>query len=117
MKKITIPDSFEDKSYHAAMTAAEDVKKQPDTPQTRSHAYSLSFQDPEFLLKDEMRSVRLMLEFEKPEILQKWHRIESTIRNYCFSKNLSSFFLQIFSENQFAIFEQNPRSRSPFTLW
>jgi uncharacterized protein (TIGR00730 family) len=79
MKKITIPDSFEDKSYHAAVTAAEDVKKQPDTPQTRSHAYSLSFQDPEFLLKDEMRSVRLMLEFEKPEILQKWHRIESTI--------------------------------------
>ena len=79
MKKINIPSSFEHKAYHAAASAVKDANKGPQTPQTLSHAYKLAFQDTEFLLTDEMRSVRLQLEFEKPEIIQQWHRIDSTI--------------------------------------
>lgn len=79
MKKVNIPASFENKAYHAAASAVKDAEKSPETPQTLSHAYRLAFQDSEFMLTDEMRGVRLQLEYEKPEIIQKWHRIESTI--------------------------------------
>ncbi|MBT5928247.1 MAG: LOG family protein [Verrucomicrobia bacterium] len=79
MKKINIPASFEKKAYHAAASAVKDAQTSPETPQTLSHAYKLAFQDSEFLLTDEMRGVRLQLEYEKPEIIQQWQRIESTI--------------------------------------
>jgi len=89
MKKINIPASFENKAYHAAANAVKDAEKQTSTPQTRSHAYKLAFQDNEFLLRDEMRSMRLLLEFEKPEIIQQWHRVESTIVMFGGSRILS----------------------------
>ena len=63
-------------------TASEDIDKSllmPDTPQTRSPSYSLAYNDPDFLLRDELRSVRLQLEFLKPEILQQENNIYSTI--------------------------------------
>ena len=50
-----------------------------DTPQTRSSAYELSFADEQFLLRDELRPVRLQLELLKPEILQAESRIRSTV--------------------------------------
>ncbi len=49
------------------------------TPQTRSPSYALAFQDPDFLLRDELRPVRLQLELLKPELILREHRIESTI--------------------------------------
>ena len=79
MNKINIPPSFENKAYHAAASAVKDAQASSETPQTLSHAYKLAFQDQEFLLTDEMRGLRLHLEYEKPEITQQWHRIESTI--------------------------------------
>lgn len=49
------------------------------TEQTNSRSYVLSIQDSEFLLRDEMRAMRLALEFAKAElILRDWH-IRSTI--------------------------------------
>ena len=63
-------------------TASEDIDKSllmPDTPQTRSPSYSLAYNDPDFLLRDELRSVRLQLELLKPEILQQENNIYSTI--------------------------------------
>ncbi|MEM0948428.1 MAG: TIGR00730 family Rossman fold protein [Pseudomonadota bacterium] len=50
-----------------------------DTAQTRSSAYRLAFDDPEFLCRDELRPVRLQLELLKPELLQAEAGIESTI--------------------------------------
>ena len=44
-----------------------------------SSSYRLAFQDPDFLLRDELRPVRLQLELLKPELILQEHHIESTI--------------------------------------
>ncbi|WP_227427039.1 LOG family protein [Roseibaca sp. Y0-43] len=51
----------------------------PDTPQTRHPAYRLAFADPDFLVRDELRPVRLQLELLKPELLMAERGIQSTI--------------------------------------
>ena len=38
----------------------------PSSPQTESEAYKLAFQDPDFLLREELRPVRFQLELLKP---------------------------------------------------
>lgn len=63
-------------------TAEEDVgsaRLVPDTPQTRSYSYRLAYNDKDFLLRDELRPVRLQLELLKPELLQQENCIHSTI--------------------------------------
>ena len=63
-------------------TAEEDVsasKLAPDTAQTRSPSYNLAYTDDEFLLRDELRPVRLQLELLKPDLLQEEHGIHSTV--------------------------------------
>jgi len=49
------------------------------TPQTQSPSYRLAFRDHDFLLKDELRHVRLELEMLKPELILNEHGIDSTI--------------------------------------
>lgn len=51
----------------------------PDTPQTRAPSYALAFADPDFLLRDELRPVRLQLELLKPELLMNEAKVHSTI--------------------------------------
>ena len=51
----------------------------PDTPQTRSPAYRLAFDDNDFLCRDELRPVRLQLELLKPEMLMSEYGVESTV--------------------------------------
>jgi uncharacterized protein (TIGR00730 family) len=51
----------------------------PDTPQTRSPTYRLAFDDPEFLVRDELRPVRLQLELLKCEMTLAERGITSTI--------------------------------------
>jgi uncharacterized protein (TIGR00730 family) len=51
----------------------------PNTPQTTSPAYRLGFADPDFLLRDELRAVRLQLEFLKPDLLQRDRGIVATV--------------------------------------
>ena len=63
-------------------SAAEDaarVREVPATPQTLSKSYRLAFTDTEFLLREELRPVRLQLELLKPELELLARRIESTI--------------------------------------
>ena len=63
-------------------TAEEDVsaaRLTPDTKQTRSPSYRLAYTDEAFLLRDELRPVRLQLELLKPDLLQQEHGIHSTI--------------------------------------
>jgi len=55
------------------------AEKVPGTPQTRSPSYRLAFADPDFLLRDELRPVRLQLELLKPDLGLREHGIESTI--------------------------------------
>jgi uncharacterized protein (TIGR00730 family) len=51
----------------------------PDTPQTLSPTYRLAFNDNDFLLRDELRPVRLQLELLKPQLVLDEHQIESTV--------------------------------------
>ncbi|WEF24323.1 LOG family protein [Paracoccus sp. S3-43] len=51
----------------------------PDTPQTRSPAYQLAFTDRDFLLREELRPVRLQLELLKPQMLLDEAGVESTV--------------------------------------
>lgn len=63
-------------------TAAQDAvaaERSVDTPQTRSSAYRLAFADNDFLLREELRPVRLQLELLKPELIQIDEGIESTV--------------------------------------
>ena len=50
-----------------------------DTDQTRSPSYRLAFADPEFLLRNELRPVRLQLELLKPELAFQEEEIDATI--------------------------------------
>jgi uncharacterized protein (TIGR00730 family) len=61
---------------HTDMEAAHGV---PETEQTRSQAYRLAFADDDFLLRDELRPVRLQLELLKPQMLLDEYGVESTV--------------------------------------
>jgi uncharacterized protein (TIGR00730 family) len=61
---------------HEDIEAARDV---PDSPQGRAPAYRLAFADPDFLMREELRPVRLQLELLKPELLMQEYGVESTI--------------------------------------
>ncbi|PXW72387.1 hypothetical protein C7964_101499 [Loktanella sp. PT4BL] len=51
----------------------------PDTPQTRAPSYALAFADDDFMLREELRPVRLQLELLKPELLMTEAKVDSTI--------------------------------------
>jgi uncharacterized protein (TIGR00730 family) len=57
--------------------SADIVTKQ--TPQTLSPSFKPAYKDEEFLLRDELRPVRLQLELLKPELLQQEAGVTSTI--------------------------------------
>ncbi len=61
---------------HQDIVAADDV---PDTPQTRAPAYRLAFSDNDFMLREELRPVRLQLELLKPQMILDERGIQSTI--------------------------------------
>ena len=68
--------------YGALIKSFEDIQKAkdvPDTPQTRSPAYRLAFDDNEFLTSEALRPVRLQLELLKPELILQEKGIESTV--------------------------------------
>jgi uncharacterized protein (TIGR00730 family) len=59
--------------------AAENV---PSIPQTEHPAYRLAFQDPDFLLREDLRPVRFQLELLKPELLLAEAGVGSTFVFY-----------------------------------
>ena len=70
------------KKHKAFPSAHEDVQaavKCVVSKQTQADAYKLSYTDVDFLLRDELRPVRLQLELLKPELLQQEHDIEDTV--------------------------------------
>ncbi len=79
---MTDKDDLIDIEENPFPTAAQDASSaylKADTPQTRSSTYSLAYTDQEFLLRDELRPVRLQLELLKPDLIQSEEGIESTI--------------------------------------
>jgi uncharacterized protein (TIGR00730 family) len=61
---------------------ARSAEHVPSAPQTESSAYKLAFQDPEFLLREDLRPVRFQLELLKPELLLNEANIGSTFVFY-----------------------------------
>ncbi|MGR3468231.1 MAG: LOG family protein [Shimia sp.] len=73
---------MQDHRRHPMRTSGQDrraAKDIPDTPQTRSPAYTLAYADEEFLCREELRPVRLQLELLKPELMLNEAGVESTI--------------------------------------
>lgn len=65
--------------FRSAKEDARIAGRPVEAAHCQSPSYRLAFQDPDFLLKDELRPVRLQLELLKPELVLQEHRIESTI--------------------------------------
>jgi uncharacterized protein (TIGR00730 family) len=68
-----------DTPFHSAREDAGAAAEVPATPQTRSPSYRLAYADVDFLVRPELRPVRLQLELLKPEIIQQEQGIESTV--------------------------------------
>ena len=72
----------DDNRNHPFRDSVEDAKaadRIPDTPQTRAPAYRLAFTDVDFMMREELRPVRLQLELLKPQMIMDERGIESTI--------------------------------------
>jgi uncharacterized protein (TIGR00730 family) len=66
-------------TFPSALEDARAAELFISTPQTLSPSYRLAYMDHDFLLRDELRPVRLQLELLKAELLLKEHGVESTI--------------------------------------
>jgi uncharacterized protein (TIGR00730 family) len=76
------------RNFPSAQDEVTSLRPEPryDGPES---AYRLAFTDTEFLLREELRPVRMQLELLKPELVQQQHRIESTIVIYGSARVLS----------------------------
>jgi uncharacterized protein (TIGR00730 family) len=68
-----------DRNFPSAGEDAAIVAVEPSPYDQPGSSYKLAFMDSEFILRDEMRAVRMQLELLKPEIIQTEQGIESTI--------------------------------------
>jgi uncharacterized protein (TIGR00730 family) len=71
-----------ERKFRRASDDASVAKLSVSTPQTESESYKLAFQDPEFLLREDLRPVRFQLELLKPELLLDEAKISSTFVFY-----------------------------------
>jgi uncharacterized protein (TIGR00730 family) len=60
-------------------SAEEEVQTRASTAYDQSSSYELSFMDQEFLLRRDLRPLRLQLELLKAELIQQEHNIKATI--------------------------------------
>jgi uncharacterized protein (TIGR00730 family) len=72
-------DDERQKPFRDAHEDIEAAREVPDSPQGQAPAYRLAFADPDFLMRDELRPVRLQLELLKPELLMSEYGVESTV--------------------------------------
>ena len=74
MKDDTRTHPFRDSTQDAAT-----ADRIPDTAQTRAPAYRLAFTDTDFMMRQELRPVRLQLELLKPQMVLDERGIRSTV--------------------------------------
>ncbi len=75
---MTTPDNHE-RHFRSAGEDREILSRVPQTPQTASPAYRLAFDDSDFLLRDDLRPVRLQLELLKPDLIFQEQGVDSTV--------------------------------------
>jgi len=68
--------------FPSAHEDAKAARLYMDSQQSLSPSYKLAYQDEDFLLRDELRPIRLQLELIKPELVQQEHNIETTVVIY-----------------------------------
>ena len=73
------PIRFPGKIFPSAGEDASASLKSADTEQTRSPTYRLAFTDNDFMLREDLRPVRLQLELLKPDLTLQEHGIEATL--------------------------------------
>lgn len=81
------------------------------TAQTASPAYKLAFADDDFLLRADMRAVRLQLELLKPELLQQEQGIRSTIAMFGSARILAPEAAQARLDEAEAAARNQPRDK------
>ena len=102
---------------HLFYNAAEDrihahqEKPEKGSPlQLSSASYKLAFDDMEFLTREELRGVRLMLELTKPELIMQQHNIEHTVVIYGSARTPSPEMMQQAEDEVCALRESSPDS-------
>jgi uncharacterized protein (TIGR00730 family) len=76
VKKTVIPCAS---PFPSAKQDAASVSYDYGTPQSHSPSYRLAYDDFDFIMRDELRPVRLQLELLKPELAQLEQNIQSTV--------------------------------------
>ncbi|NLY41793.1 MAG: TIGR00730 family Rossman fold protein [Desulfovibrionales bacterium] len=74
--------------FPSANEDAKSAQRHTSSPQCLAPSYRLAFQDEDFLLRQELRPVRLQLELLKPELILQEQQIESTIVIYGSARTL-----------------------------
>lgn len=64
--------------YERHLASARDARAQAEQLQGHS-SYRLAFTDDDFLMQDELRHVRLQLEYLKPQLLLEQHKVKATV--------------------------------------
>ncbi len=72
-------DDTRNHPFRDSLQDASAAKRIPDTPQTRAPAYRLAFTDSDFLMREELRAVRLQLELLKPQMILDERGINTTV--------------------------------------
>lgn len=72
-RKLAAVRNFPSAQQEAATITPPSLYSGPES------AYRLAFTDPDFLLREELRPIRMQLELLKPEMVQSQHGIESTV--------------------------------------
>ncbi|MFP4391508.1 MAG: TIGR00730 family Rossman fold protein [Desulfohalobiaceae bacterium] len=94
--------------YPSARELAGREATESDSPQTSSPTYRLAFQDPDFLLRSELRPTRIQLEMIKPELTLEEQGVESTVVIYGSARIPDPETAQLRLSNLQAELEQNP---------
>ena len=65
--------------FHSAEEEARVAEQQSELAQNGSPTYRLAYTDDSFLMRDDLRAVRLQLEWLKPDIVQAESRVDATV--------------------------------------
>ncbi len=68
-----------EEAFPSAREDARSAERCVPCKQTLSPSYRLAYRDDDFLLRDELRPIRLQLELLKPELILQEHKIENTV--------------------------------------
>jgi len=78
MTAMDTPPSLTARNFPSAEEEAQ-APRAPSRYEQPGSAYKLAFTDTEFLLREDLRPVRMQLELLKPELVQQEHGVESTV--------------------------------------